>query len=242
MSGGIDERKVYERLKAAGAAVSWDEPSGRARWATGYEVTGGTLSRSLGIVAGPEGAIARDCYTTDAVVRVALEHSGLTEPTPHEALQADLDKLPAFGHPVDRDTLIGELDELRREREALIAGRDELLSQHAMHQALIGDVHLALDACGWSRGALVSRVQRLTDQLRDLRRAIAAELSPDGNLNDRELIDLLRERLRAGAVPAVERQLGIEQSLHAAAIRRADGAEAQLRLVRDLVTALAGDR
>jgi hypothetical protein len=39
---------------------------------------------------------------------------------------------------------------------------------------------------------------------------------------------------------AIERQLGIEQTLHAAAIRRADAAEARLRLLGSVVTALVG--
>lgn len=39
------------------------------------------------------------------------------------------DPPPAFGAPVDRDTLLGELNELRREREELIAERDEARRQ-----------------------------------------------------------------------------------------------------------------
>jgi hypothetical protein len=90
----------------------------------------------------------------------------------------------------------------------------------------------------------VDDVCALAESRAALRRALVAELSPDGRLSDRELLDLLRERLRASVAPAVDeldatiRELWTVREAFEAATRRADAAEARLRLVGDAVAAL----
>lgn len=256
---GVDELEIFERLKAAGAPVKLNGGSGWCEWAHGNIVFDPHEGQVFDVSANEIHKSTPDGLTTDDVIRVVLEHLGLTEPTPHEALQADLDALPAFGHPVDRDALLGELNELRREREGLIAeieasakaldtspgvvkpgelsfrcgdaaryigvllaerdeARADLEAERQASEAravTLDGIRAALGTTTAGRGlvdAVADRARRLRETsdyngsllrqlsaLTALCRAIAAELSPDGELSDRELLDLLRQRLRASA-------------------------------------------
>lgn len=108
-------------------------------------------------------------------------------------------------------------DEIVEAVEKLVAERDALAARDAAEAWGFGDAvrkasQIGRDGPPLYGADLVERVRSLAENaqisadldrtatpLRAFRRAVAAELSPDGALDDRELLDLLRQRLRASA-------------------------------------------
>jgi hypothetical protein len=164
-----------------------------------------------------------DIAVAEGVERMALAMlyiraaSGLTDAATDMEVALSVDRL------CRENSARGELARLRKEHDAA--------------QTLIRDVHEALDAFGWRRDALVSRVNRAVAMMDALRRDLR-DLQEAHELALAELSRPLAEReaeLRAAfGADDVDAVIADRDD----AIRRADASEARLRLVGDAVAAL----
>lgn len=125
-----------------------------------------------------------------------------------------------------------------RDAHLIVALRSELEAERQASEAravTLDGIREALGTTAAGRGlveaveALQERKNKYVNDLLALRNGLHIELNADGNLNDRELIDLLRERLRAAASHGTLQP--VAESLYAGS-PAADGRAVQLLLDR----------
>jgi hypothetical protein len=208
----IDERQVYERLLAAGAPVTWEAERGWCRWAATECIVVGHPEDDTYEAIDLWGDRLAYVTDTDDVVRVVCAHLGLTEPA--------------------AETTTGEapqpLDHVAGVAETVADSPDE--ATHCACPVCGEDTHdgRVCDPC--AHQAVVDERDTLRQQLRDLQEAhelAIAELS-------RPLAEREAELRAAFGTDDVDGVLSDRDD----AIRRADAAEARLRLVGDAVAAL----